>query len=383
MQSRKIGLWLALAGALLGISQQLALVVLPLLSDRLHISYRTLVNLQAAGSMLFLLSAPFWGRQLARYGIRQVLQLGLSGYITSAAVLVGLWVLASDTPQWPTAILAGFVVSRLIYGLFASAITPQVQNISLALRRTEPVAALAQVNLGGTLARCITPLIGTALVLIDVRLLLLLPILVAGYVWLTLPAFNVPVAESDNNPGRKVGWLPVDLALLAFITAFSLCYGQFSLAPALLQVNLSPRQSAVYIGWTLGLTAMVTSSLQFYMLRHGQTSPKLLLGAGIIIASGGALLAQLSNQSVLLCLAMGLLMVGCNALTLGYSAKLVSGGNSSTTSWIATLHTLGYGAGALMINLQLNAGYALIAVLLLLAFSLQGLTRRAIMPRRS
>lgn len=61
--------WLVVGGGLLGVSQQVALVVLPLLADIMSVPFETLVNWQAAGSFLFLFSSVYWAKMMTTKGV--------------------------------------------------------------------------------------------------------------------------------------------------------------------------------------------------------------------------------------------------------------------------------------------------------------------------
>ncbi|MFA0289429.1 MFS transporter, partial [Vibrio sp. 10N.222.45.F7] len=84
IQNKKFQLLaIGLASALMGIGQNGLLVSLPFLVEQSSFSLPTWSILIAIGSILFLPSAPFWGRQSDKYGPKQVVIQALVGMAVS------------------------------------------------------------------------------------------------------------------------------------------------------------------------------------------------------------------------------------------------------------------------------------------------------------
>ena len=88
IQNKKFHLMtIGLAAALMGIGQNGLLVSLPFLVEQSAFSLPTWSILIAIGSILFLPSAPFWGRQSDKHGPKKVVIQALVGMAVSFAFL--------------------------------------------------------------------------------------------------------------------------------------------------------------------------------------------------------------------------------------------------------------------------------------------------------
>ena len=149
---------LAFSAGLLGIGQNGLLVVLPVLVIQTNLSLSVWAALLMLGSMLFLPSSPWWGKQISRTGSKPVVLWALGGYGISftllglGSVLVGLGML---------------IIARIAYGLTVSAMVPACQV--WALQRAgegNRMAALATISSGLSCGRLFGPLCAAAMLAI-------------------------------------------------------------------------------------------------------------------------------------------------------------------------------------------------------------------------
>jgi MFS family permease len=359
-------IWLIVGGGLLGVSQQIAIVVLPLLAKVMAVSYESLVNWQALGSLLFLFSSVFWAKAVAKRGITWVVKVSTVGFLLSNLMLLCLWL----NHQWlaTTMMLAIFIVSRVCHGVFSSGIVPQLQTSALLLYPHNSVAALAKVALGGTLARCLTPLLCMGLLMFSATWVFALPIVLAMCVLWATP--RLAKVQLPLNKARKVTQHR-GLLVVALLSAFCLCYGQFSLVHVF--ARFIPDNSIAVSQWVAGnlaLTACLSSFNQLYYIKKRQMNAEKLLIASVAFALLMAGVASLVNSLVAVCVCISLLFMALNSATLAYTNVIVAHTSSQFTNYITLVHTLGYALGALWINFSFAQPFAVICAALGVVFAI-------------
>ncbi|MEM0514576.1 hypothetical protein WCN91_03830 [Pseudoalteromonas sp. YIC-827] len=357
--------WLVVGGGLLGVSQQIALVVLPLLADIMSVPYETLVNWQAAGSFLFLFSSVYWAKTMVKKGVSFVVKLTTAGFLFSNLILLFLWL---EYGWLSVEVMLGiFITSRIVHGIFSSGIVPQLQISALMLYPQNSIGALAKVSLGGTLARCLTPLVCIGLMMFSPTWVFVLPLLLGLYVLLATPSLPQGEKKEKVRVSSHQHW---GLLVVAFICAFSLCFGQFSLVQVL--TRLIPDSSAEVSQWVainLAITACLSTFNQIYFIKKQKVDSERLLVLSLAIAWLMAWVSSMADHIVAMCIAVSLICVALNSATLAYTNVIVAKAGKQYTNYIATTHTLGYALGALFVNFSLALPYVLICAALFIAFS--------------
>ncbi|MBD1584610.1 hypothetical protein [Pseudoalteromonas sp. S16_S37] len=352
-------------GGLLGVSQQIALVVLPLLADIMSVRYETLVNWQAAGSFLFLFSSLFWAKMMTTKGVSFVVKVTTAGFLLSNLVLLFLWL--GYTWLSVELMLGVFIVSRLIHGVFSSGIVPQLQVSALMLYPQNSIGALAKVSLGGTLARCLTPLACIGLIMLSPTWVFALPLLLSLFVLLTTPSLTIGQSKTQQSAKLRQHW---GLLIVAFICAFSLCFGQFSLVQVL--TRFIPDNSVEVSQWVainLALTACLSTFNQLYFIKKKNIDSEKLLVLSLAIALLMACLSSVANDIFAICVFVSLIFVALNSATLAYTNIIVAKAGKHYANYVTTTHTLGYALGAVFVNFSVRLPYALICAALFVAFS--------------
>jgi MFS family permease len=358
---------LAFSVGLLGVGQNGLLVAIPVLVIQTNLSLSVWAALLTLGSMLFLPSSPWWGKQIARVGCKPVVLWALAGYGVSFTLL-GLGSALLATHAVPAAAGVGLlIVARVIYGLTVSAMVPACQV--WALQRAgegRRMAALATISSGLSCGRLLGPLCAAAMLAIHpfapMALLMVAPLL-ALIMLLRLPG-------TPPQPGaerRRASLTPacVPYLLCAMLLSATVSLMQLGLSPALVrQFAMDTHAISHQVAWLLSAAAVVSLAAQFGVLRPQRLTPMaLLLSAGALMIFG--LLLMLAVPLWLFYTGCALLSFGAALATPAYqlllNEKLADGAGAG---WIATSHTLGYGLSALLVPLVSKSG---VSVALLVA----------------
>ena len=370
---KSLSCWpLAFSAGLLGVGQNGLLVVIPVLVMQTHLSLSVWAGLLTLGSMLFLPSSPWWGKQIARLGSKPVVLSALAGYGLSFILLgLGCALLALNAVNGYVG-LAMLIIARVIYGLTVSAMVPACQV--WALQRAgegKRMAALATISSGLSCGRLFGPLCAAGMLVIHplapLVLLMVAPLL-ALVMLLRLPGTAPQPATTRKSARLRLDCLPYMLCAVLLAAAVSLM--QLGLSPALAR-QFAGNTTAIshQVAWLLSLAAVASLIAQFALLRPQLLTPiPLLLTAGALMVAGLAMM--ISSQ-------LWLFYVGCAVLSFGAAMappayqlllndRLADGAGAG---WIATSHTLGYGLCALLVPLVAKAHgeAALIMVAFLIA----------------
>lgn len=367
---KSLSCWpLAFSAGLLGVGQNGLLVAIPVLVIQTNLSLSIWAVLLTLGSMLFLPSSPWWGKQIARRGSKPVVLWALGGYGASFALLgLGSALLVIHAiPPW--AGIGLLIIARIIYGLTVSAMVPACQV--WALQRAgegKRMAALATISSGLSCGRLFGPLCAAAMLtlhpLAPMALLIVAPLL-ALIMLLRLPG-TPPQPAADRKSARLTpACLPYLLCALLLSATVSLM--QLGLSPALARQFATDTAAISHqVAWLLSVAAVASLIAQFGVLRPQRLTPMALL------LSAGALM--LCGLSLMIAVPLWLFYPGCALLSFGAALatpayqlllndKLADGAGAG---WVATSHTLGYGLCAMLVPLVSQTGISV--ALLVTAF---------------
>lgn len=246
------------------------------------------------GSMLFLPSSPWWGKQISLTGSKTVVLWALGGYGVSFTLL-GLGSVLMATGAVTTAVGLGIlIIARIVYGLTVSAMVPACQV--WALQRAgegNRMAALATISSGLSCGRLFGPLCAAAMLVIHP----LAPVwmLMAAPVWAVVMLLRLPGTPPQPTPERKSVSLKRDCLpylLCAMLLAAAMSMMQLGLSPALTrQFDTDTTTISQQVAWLLGLSAIAALIAQFVVLRPQRLTPvALLLSAGVLMSSGLAIM---------------------------------------------------------------------------------------------
>lgn len=374
---KSLSCWpLALSAGLLGVGQNGLLVGIPVLVMQTNLSLSVWAALLTLGSMLFLPSSPWWGKQISRRGCKPVVLWALAGYGASFALL-GLGSLLLATHSITGSVGLGIlIVARIIYGLTVSAMVPACQV--WALQRAgegKRMAALTTISSGLSAGRLLGPLCAAGMLIIHplapMGLLMVAPLL-ALILLLRLPGTPPQPPAGHKTINLKRNCLPYLCCALLLSATVSLM--QFGLSPALSRQFATDTIAISHqVAWLLSLAAIASLTAQFAVLRPQRMAPMtLLLSAGTLMVCGLAMMISIQ---------LWLFYLGCVALSFGAALatpayqlllndKLADGAGAG---WIATSHTLGYGLCALLVPLvsktDVAVGLMLVASLTAMLFT--------------
>lgn len=313
------------------------------------------------GSMLFLPSSPWWGKQISLTGSKTVVLWALGGYGVSFTLL-GLGSVLMATGAVTTAVGLGIlIIARIVYGLTVSAMVPACQV--WALQRAgegNRMAALATISSGLSCGRLFGPLCAAAMLVIHP----LAPVwmLMAAPVWAVVMLLRLPGTPPQPTPERKSVSLKRDCLpylLCAMLLAAAMSMMQLGLSPALTrQFDTDTTTISQQVAWLLGLSAIAALIAQFVVLRPQRLTPvALLLSAGVLMSSG---LAIMLTEQLWLFYGLCSAVIGAALATPAYQLllndKLADGAGAG---WLAASHTLGYGLCALLVPLASKTGVSI------------------------
>ncbi|BES86909.1 MFS transporter [Pectobacterium araliae] len=363
---------LALCAGLLGLGQNGLLVVLPQLVAMTGLSLSVWAGLLMFGSILFLPSSPWWGRQAEIQGCKRVVLSALIGCLVSFCLMAFVvWGMAEERVGTDWGVI-GLIASRMIYGLSVSGLVPAAQTWAMQRAGMEKrMAALATISSGLSCGRLLGPPIAALSLGVSPQAPLWL------MVFAPLVALMLMVRQPNDPPmppipsqsaHLRIGMLP--FLLLALLLAASISMMQLGLAPHLTPLYPDAvNQVSHHIALLLSTAAASTLLAQFLLVRPQRLSPMPLLCLAALLMVTGLLMMTISTLVALYC-GIALASFGSAMATPGYQLLL----NDHLTTgkgagMIATSHTLGYGLSALLVPL-VAAHYgeqALISTALLLS----------------
>ena len=368
MPQKTLSCWpLAFSAGLLGVGQNGLLVAIPVLVIQTNLSLSIWAALLMLGSMLFLPSSPWWGKQIARIGSKPVVLWALGGYGASFTLL-GLGSMLMATGAVTTAVGLGIlIIARIAYGLTVSAMVPACQV--WALQRAgegNSMVALATISSGLSCGRLFGPLCAAAMLAIHplapMGLLMAAPLL-ALVMLLRLPGTSPRPTAERKSASLRLDCLPYLLCAMLLAAAMSMM--QLGLSPALTrQFATDTAAISHHVAWLLGLAAVAALIAQFGVLRPQRLTPMaLLLSAGALMICGLAIM--FAEQLWLFYLGCAVLSFGAALATPAYQLLLNDKLTDGTgAGWIATSHTLGYGLCALLVPLVSKSGAAAAALII-------------------
>lgn len=384
---------LFMSAPLLGLSHSILLVFTPIFIEKTTLSLASLAMLMSLGSALFLFSTPMWAKCSLRYGYPKVLLSGILGFSTSfSLMLLALW--GSISLQWPMVwLISCLIISRVLYGMTASAIVPSCQAWLSELNHAEhTMKKLAELSATMAFGRLIAPLLAMALISIGwqapLLFLSLAPLVCLICIFKfsrsqeTLTAHHVdkPKITQDRIDSKSVH------SLLICITLICICYScvTFLLTPMALEwLHYTSQQASQYLSLLMTLAAMTMLLCYGITSRLTHLAPfKMMLLSNMMLLLS-LLLMQLPIPHILfICVpllsgAFAILQLQITSLLCDLAGK---GRKAIATGLVSKYQTLGYGIGAGLLwltnsdidtNLQLLTllGLAQLASLMLWKFN--------------
>lgn len=373
----------------LGFGQTTLLVYLPWLVELTPAGYGQWAHFFAAGMACYLIGSLVWPLLLPRYGHRALLYLGLVGFGFSMALLAifsQLWQLGLVTES---SCLSGLLISRLCYGLCASALMPVTQSWASEMSSaSERLAAFSAISLQFTVGRFLGPII--AIASLWVHPLAPVVLLSCWPLFVIVLMRSVPNVSARQLPfTTKMNMIstylkpPAALSVVAIGTTALASTLQFQASPVLAYIlNATPSSISQTLALLLTLAALASAIAHLIQLRHPPNSVQkriILVCLLILFSSIGMGLVVWSQTLWLLFLAVTVSAMGIAWLTPLYSSQLSlqNDHQSIAATQLSVLHILGHWIGLSITGvlmefdlLLLSLWMTIIGILMLVAASM-------------
>lgn len=337
----------------MGIGQSGLLVMLPQLVHLTGLSLSVWAGLLMFGSMLFLPTSPWWGRQAEQKGCKPVVIYALSGFLLSFGLIALIvWGMASAVLTYPFG-LTGLIISRVIYGCTVSGMVPAAQTWAMQRAGSDKrMSALATISSGLSGGRLLGPPLAAMTLNIHpmapLWLIAIAPLLALIYIAYQNNDPPLTTAMQQITPVHWTMWPPL---MLAVLLAASISLMQLGLAPHLKPLLVDTLRVSQHIATMLSLAAASTLAAQFLVVRPQRLGAmSLLIIAALMLVAGLGLMV--SAKLFLIYTGISVASFGAAMATPAYQLLLsmrLSAGKAAGA--IATSHTLGYGLSALLVPL--------------------------------
>lgn len=348
---------ISLVAALMGIGQNGLLVSLPFLVEQSAFSLPTWSIFIAIGSVLFLPSAPLWGRYSDRHGPKKVIIQALVGMAVSFSLLSWFAIASKNGEASYLLCFIGLIVARIIYGCTVSGMVPASQHWAIVLcGDKERIQAITSISIGLSAGRLVGPIISVLALKISPFAPLIIMILLPCIALATTLLLPAPNRSSDAQDQKlPTPWLPQRTLAPFLMSGLLLCAAiallQYSFSPLIFSVtNWSTEQLGNGIGILLTISAACTFITQVLVIKKKRLTPFVMhrLG-GIFLVAGFALFLLPSIWAF--GLAMVVTAVGAAMLVPAYTSSATekhSDAPGAVAGYISMSHTIGYGLASLL-----------------------------------
>lgn len=348
---------IGLISALMGIGQNGLLVSLPFLVERSAFELPTWSALIAVGSLLFLPSAPFWGRYSDKHGPNRVVIQALVGMTISFLLLAVFSMVSLSGNINVTLCFLGLIIARVIYGCTVSGMVPASQHWAIILcGEQHRLKAITAVSIGLSSGRLLGPVVSILALKLNpfapLFLMVLLPF-IALILALILPIPTVDSSPSYNKKSQP--WLPNKSLSPYLISGLLLCASvallQYSLSPLIYSFTEWPSEKlSDAIGVLLSISAAMTLFSQVWIVKKEKVTTRMMYWVGSIAFLVGMSLFTIP-QLLIFGLAMAVTSVGAALLVPAYTASATDKWSCSpgaVAGYISMSHTIGYGVAAML-----------------------------------
>tara|TARA_B100001059_G_scaffold98039_1_gene97476 strand:+ start:609 stop:1550 length:942 start_codon:yes stop_codon:yes gene_type:complete len=299
---------ISLISALMGIGQNGLLVSLPFLVEHSAFSLPTWSVFIAIGSLLFLPSAPFWGRYSDKHGPKKVVLQALSGMAVSFALLalfaMNSAYFQSDSHSARVYIVCfiGLVIARILYGCTVAGLVPASQHWAILLcGEKNRLQAITSVSIGLSAGRLIGPLISIVALKFSyfapLMLMILLPC-VALVLAIFLPEPAMLITKQAQR--ESASWLPPKGLWVFLSSGLLLCATvalmQYSFSPLIYAVtSWSTEKVSDAIGVLLTISAVFTFATQVLVVKKSKLTPPTMYRFGALCLVLGFIVLLISD----------------------------------------------------------------------------------------
>lgn len=359
-----------LSNTTFGLVQFLVIALYPAIANASDIKISQLILGFTIGSLLFIWSAPYWAKKSDELGRQKILRVGLIGLTISFAFIIFL----TEAKLNSDVSFLLLILSRLIYGLTASAIVSVVQ----AWWRDQDgdvTKNMISHSMGLNLGRFLAPLFILAL---GGNLSILLKTILGWLIVLTAASFFAPSLAPKKITIENVDEDKISQPILvAFFATLFVGLVHSNLAHVIkTSLELSTEYTSMLTSKVLLMSSIAVLLFQFLFKKLGSFKGKTLIRTGIIAwMISTVFFVDMKSESELW---LGLLFIslGLAVITPGYLSMLKAGGKSAGI--MSSTQTLGLTFGGLTGFLVLQGyvsfaqtlmGVSLLLVILCFRFS--------------
>lgn len=121
--------------------------LLPTLGRTIGVADSVIAAAFSVSAAIWVFTAPLWARRSDRHGRREMVMLGLTGFISSVGLCGVILTLGLHKVLSPVATMVAFIVFRMLYGIFGAAAPPAAQAmVALRTSRKERTKALTMLG---------------------------------------------------------------------------------------------------------------------------------------------------------------------------------------------------------------------------------------------
>ncbi|MCJ2139867.1 MFS transporter [Methylobacterium sp. E-066] len=340
---------LSLAAASVGFGQSAVLALVPVMAERTGLDAPAIGGVAFAGAVAFLICAPAWGSWGTGWRLRRL-------FAALAALMAlghGLFALALAGPALPAAAaVALLVASRIAYGAGAAGVMPHAQAaLVAAVSEAARPAALGRLGAGLSAGRILGSLVTTVGIFGTAA-----PLIALAASPLLLLAAPDLVGRPKAKPAeaRRDGILRAAAPLMGIAFALTLGLGQIQIVLGLFlqqRFGLDAAGAAGLAGATFALVAVTMILTQLLLVPRLGPNLRRNLGLGLAGFAAGTGLIACAPGAWLAVLGAVLAGAGIALATPHYTAALVARvpvqAQAAAAGWLASVHVLGQGIGAL------------------------------------
>lgn len=327
---------LFLAVMSMAMGQTLVFTLLPLLGREVGLAELQVGVIITLSSVVYALSARFWGRRSDDLGRRRVMLIGLGGYTVGTLVFAGCFYLGMQGALQGLLLWAALIVARCAQSLLMAGTMPganaYISDITSAETRTAGLARLGAANSTGTI---IGPAVGGLLAAISLLAPLYFAAAITGLclllILLRLPESPRHDAGGAGRPARHLAFTDpryrrVLLVSVLMLVAFSVV--QQTLAFYFQDIlHLGSQEAAQQVGLALMLSAAAALLAQGLLVQRLGWPAARLSFQGLLALLAGSLVLGVAGSLPLLYLGVGLCGLG---MGLAYPACLAMASLSVT-----------------------------------------------------
>ena len=293
--------------------QILLYTTIPYIAEQTSLQTATIIGAISVGSFIFAFMGPFWASNSGTWGRKRVLSFGMLGMFFSFLLLCSLFIFNKELSLTHKIII--IFLSRIIYGLLASAVVPVSQAWQLDLIDTkDKLKVLTRNSMCLNVGRVLGP------VLILIKKVDFEHMIYAGTVWVLCLALGCFFTSSSSkileNDSQKI-----EIPKYQWKELF-----KESMIPILLALIFTSFIGVLHS--TLGHHLKIT-----FALKGDQAS--VLMAKMVLISSVFALLVQQSSQWIFKGEWKLRLVVGASGLIIG--SFILNSAATIPAAWIALL----------------------------------------------